>query len=811
MAEPPSESPVYDDKTNLIHQNHDTSGVYAEVPITADLYGNSVNHEPNLSYNNSVSGYSAEIPGEVRHRASLNNMDPTGSNPASEHELSPGRSLNNRPGSSFHRAHMDTAMEYELDKLQNDKSEGAEENRSKLIRSMPTTMHRKREIRNKYGSKKLKAVSGWKTFKYSVALKWKHFKEKSYDFLLWFEVWRSSLKEVEGKFGTAVVSYFVFLKFLLFLNIYIFILMLGFVALPQWLLGNGYTYQDQTLSCEENYYESISKDCLGDSEAEPPIDQQIDQCFFDVLEGTREDNFIPIDKNIYDLPLAYLLTTIVYFVLSLILMVNYTAKGFKENLTNREDHHYKHCNKVFASWDFSLTDSNNSYLKHKSIHYELASDLEEERQALKRKTRTKFKKCQLYFLRVFLNLIVLIILGGSFYLIYFTTDFAVLNSTSALSNNNFVDLLISFLPSITITILNGVVPMIFNVIVRFEDYSPQFEITITLVRTVFLRLASLGILFFSLFPQIVCPNQADDCGVCETGNLQCWETYIGQEFYKLSITDFAATTVVVLLWEFPRKLAAKYLKIGIAKALGNMEFEIPKNVLAIVYSQALCWIGSFYAPLLPVVCVIKCFVFFYLKKWSLLYNMVPSSRPFRASRSGIFFMAILLVTFMLCIIPVGYSIAAIAPSQGCGPFRGRETIWSVMTETVDSFPAVLNKAIDFIASAAFVIPLIVVLFLTLYYYHAIASAHKQMVNILKEQLIMEGRDKHFLLTRLNELEPNIKGGHQKHKREQAQSLKQSHHPRKQQTPPPRAPSEAWSGRGSQRNGHPFSTSDVQVW
>ena len=33
-------------------------------------------------------------------------------------------------------------------------------------------------------------------------------------------------------------------------------------------------------------------------------------------------NFIPLDKNLYDLPLAYLLATIVYFILSLVLMVN---------------------------------------------------------------------------------------------------------------------------------------------------------------------------------------------------------------------------------------------------------------------------------------------------------------------------------------------------------------------------------------------------------------------------------------------------------------------------------------------------------
>ncbi|XP_038063713.1 transmembrane channel-like protein 7 [Patiria miniata] len=707
-------------------------------------------------------------------------------------------------GGTYSRQHCHNAIEFELHKLdvQGDK-EDAVESRAKIIREMPATLHKKRELRNQYGKRKVKAVSGWKSFKYNTALKWKHFKEKMYDVVLTFEVWRASLKEVEGKFGTAVVSYFVFLKWMLFLNIYIFVLMFGFVIIPQVILGGGYI---ESTTCEAEYTSSVDQQCNTGNTGQCIIDfiggtgwmEQTALFYGDYPPSFSNDNSTDITvflDNVYILPLAYLLTSAGYFLLSLLLMVQYTAAGFKESLGNTEDYHFKYCNKIFAAWDYSMTDEKNAYLKHRSIHYILQTDLEEARLKLLRANRTTLKKCRLYLLRLILNVVVLAILGGAGYLIYYTTDLSVLHSNMPITTNAVGSLLIGYLPSITITILNGLVPMIFNVVVRFEDYSPQFEISMTLVRTVFLRLASLGVLFFSLFPQISCSETAEDtCGVCSAGDLKCWETYIGQEFYKLSITDFAAVVLVVLLWEFPRKIAAKYLHFGIVQTLGKMEFEIPKNVLAIVYSQALCWIGSFYCPFLPAISLVKCLVFFYLKKWSLLYNMVPSSRPFRASRSGIFFMVILLITFMGCIIPVGYSIGAIEPSRGCGPFRGQVTMWAVITTTIEQFNNFFEEVFKFIGSAAFVVPCIVVLLLILYYYHAIASAHNELVNRLKEQLIMEGRDKHFLLTRLHELEPNTKGHKKRHILPQ----------KSQKTHPPKHPSQAWSG-GGPMDAHPFST------
>lgn len=62
------------------------------------------------------------------------------------------------------------------------------------------------------------------------------------------------------------------------------------------------------------------------------------------------------------------------------------------------------------------------------------------------------------------------------------------------------------------------------------------------------------------------------------------------------------------------RLIVKYCDCGLAKWWGQQEFAIPQNVLEIVYGQTICWIGTFYCPMLPAICTIKYFFIFYIKK-----------------------------------------------------------------------------------------------------------------------------------------------------------------------------------------------------
>ena len=69
-----------------------------------------------------------------------------------------------------------------------------------------------------------------------------------------------------------------------------------------------------------------------------------------------------------------------------------------------------------------------------------------------------------------------------------------------------------------------------------------------------------------------------------------------------------------------RLLWKKYGERGIMKYIGQEEFDIPVNVMDVVYTQTLCWIGTFYSPLLPFLTFFKVLLFFFLRRVSKIYS-----------------------------------------------------------------------------------------------------------------------------------------------------------------------------------------------
>ena len=49
---------------------------------------------------------------------------------------------------------------------------------------------------------------------------------------------------------------------------------------------------------------------------------------------------------------------------------------------------------------------------------------------------------------------------------------------------SFLKTVLSFLPSLTITFLNFILPLLFNLLSNFEDWSPRFNVNINLFRYV---------------------------------------------------------------------------------------------------------------------------------------------------------------------------------------------------------------------------------------------------------------------------------------------------------------------------------------
>lgn len=463
----------------------------------------------------------------------------------------------------------------------------------------------------------------------------------------------------------------------------------------------------------------------------------------------------------YNFPLAYIAATVVYFMVSLVAIVKSAAKGFKERLVEGEGQFYQYCNLVFGGWDFCIHNEKSAAIKHKAIYNEIKGLLESERLEEERQNRTRQEKIKLIVVRILINLIVLAVLSSCAVGIYFVFDFSTTklrefeNANDAtyisVDLDSIQQLAFEFLPSLVIVSLNIIVPFIFKYLVTFERYNPLFVIRLTLVRIVFLRLSSLMVLYASLYSKVSCkPADTDMCTSSECGTPICWETYVGQQIYKLVLTDFATNILITFFINFPRSLIAKHINSKFAKIFGEQTFDLPKHVLDVVYMQTLCWVGSFFTPLLPFIYIIIGFLMFYIKKFACLVNSKPSSTIYRASRSNSMFMIVLLVSYTVCaLIPIAYVIAELSPSRACGPFRGLESMWSTIVEAFILTPTWIQSFVFFLGTAGFAIPLMIILLLLLYYYTAVNSANRHMVNVLKNQLVLEGHDKQFLLDRLS--------------------------------------------------------------
>ncbi len=253
------------------------------------------------------------------------------------------------------------------------------------------------------------------------------------------------------------------------------------------------------------------------------------------------------------------------------------------------------------------------------------------------------------------------------------------------SPQDFGILVFGFLPSIVITALNYFVPILFRILARYERYSATFEIKRTLYRTILLRLSSLLVLVLTLYTSLKSASNFSNCYPKDLSHASmCWESYVGQQLYRLCIFDLALALCRTLILQLPSVLILRRCisPNGRFRCLSHPEFDLVDSTLDLVYGQSICWLGMFYCPILPVAIAIKCIIVFYTKYLSLTVYAAPPSRLYGASSSTSLFMNTMLFSFIFCAIPLGYHFTSLQPSSSCGPYRGLPTVWSAVSKEV---------------------------------------------------------------------------------------------------------------------------------
>uniref|UniRef100_A0A8C5WA97 Transmembrane channel-like protein n=1 Tax=Leptobrachium leishanense TaxID=445787 RepID=A0A8C5WA97_9ANUR len=562
-------------------------------------------------------------------------------------------------------------------------------------------------------------------YKIMMAKKWLKFKRDFENFKTAMVPWEMKIKEIESHFGSSVASYFIFLRWMYGMNLVLLGLVLGLIVVPEILMGVPYgSISRKTIPTEEKAnamdYSVLSE--FGGLLKYSPL-------FYGYYNNQRTIGFLQ-----FRLPLAYFLAGVGVFGYSLIVLLK--AQDNVNESTSDNDNEFIFGCQMFTSWDYLIGNPETADNKYASITTLFKESIVDEQE------NTKAENVHLRrFLIVVSNVLITVCLGGSGYLIYFvmkrSQEFKKLGNPSWYQNNEI---------EIVMSLLSMFCPPLFETIAVMEDYHPRLALKWQLGRIFALFLGNLYTFLLALIDDVnsklaeeeVIRNKTQwmmyNLTLENNGSTQislnpadvprgpCWETTVGIEFVKLTISDTQVTYITILLGDFGRAVIVRFLNNCWCWDLESgfpsyAEFDISGNVLGLIFNQGMIWMGSFYAPGLILVNILRLLSSMYLQCWAVMSSNVPHERVFKASKSNNFYMGLLLLVLFMSLLPVAYTIMSISPSFDCGPFSGKKRMFEVIQETIEKdFPPFVNNVFVYASNPGLIIAALIPSFFSSNYF-----------------------------------------------------------------------------------------------
>ncbi|XP_009323054.1 PREDICTED: transmembrane channel-like protein 5 [Pygoscelis adeliae] len=600
--------------------------------------------------------------------------------------------------------------------------------RIKAIQKMPETMKKKREIRNKV----LKEITK-KSRHHSTQLpcctqclqgtvvSFRRFGNSLSEYFHLLQLWHKTLKIIGAEFGTSVLSYFIFLKWLLTFNIFSFLINFSFITVPQFVAAepNNLSFTGLELFTGAGYFQQTV-----------------------LYYGFYTNATISKIENgpSYNMQLAYIFTIGIYFVICFLILLFSMAKSFRRNFINPQTYS-GNASKLLCTWDFNVTNEKAVMLKQKNLSTQIKEDLTEvNREVLNLTVRETVVRIVIHLVSWLTSLGTAIAACAGVY-------FLSINNLKLFVKGHKNDLesqaAMLVLPIVT-SLLNTFIPFFYSWLGHLESFqTPGHQIYVTITRNIVLKISIVGILCY-YWLNIVAASES-----------QCWETLVGQDIYRLVLVDFIFCLLGSLFGEFLRRI----IGTTVCVSLGLPEFDIGRNVLDLIYAQTLTWIGILFSPLLPGIQMISFSIVFYVKKVSLMMNCQPPRKVWRTAQMTTSFMFLLFFPSFLGVLSViGVTVWRLKPSAECGPFRGLSSMYAAVSEWIkilENYTAskwVVWIYHNLITSELFFFILSVLVLIITYLYWQIIEGRKTMTKLLHKQIINEGKDKMFLLEKLRALQ-----------------------------------------------------------
>uniref|UniRef100_A0A7N6AML7 Transmembrane channel-like protein n=1 Tax=Anabas testudineus TaxID=64144 RepID=A0A7N6AML7_ANATE len=602
--------------------------------------------------------------------------------------------------------------------------------RVRMLRAMPLSISEKSELRYLWSFSSVSLITCCSHLKDRIICAMRRSWYSWLSFLHSLQLWQMALKRVSGRFGTGVLSYFLFLKTLLFFNLFLFLVTGAFLVLPQAVhppvppvyrrsfngleLVTGAGYFSGTVM----YYGYYCNNTLRGS-------CRVDGGMQYIPNGTSPDC---LSRHLlYNMPLAYFFTIGMALFITCIILVYSMSKSFGQSFRIDKSQSIL-AMKVFCSWDFKVIRETSVKLMSENICTQIQELLAEVKQRdINTTVCQKLWRLMANALKTYMSL-------------GFTSSSQNLQQSSRnvdVNKNPLLDEAKLLALPVVVSLINLLLPGLFNLAAWIEEYeSPSVGTYVAIGRNLMLKVSVLGVL-------------------CHHWEDICWESFVGQELYRFLLMDFIFTVLDTLFGEFLWRLFSE----KVLKRRRKPVFDIARNVLELIYGQTLAWMGVLFTPLLPAVQIVKLWLLFYIKMGSVMVNCQAPRKPYRVSQMTTVFITLLCFpSFLGASVCVTYTMWSITPSSSCGPFRGLKTMFQAGKRLMEQLEkdnpklAVLARAHAFLVENPMFLFVGAGIFLIVIYFHSqVVDGQRKIISLLQEQIENEGEDKKFLITRLQSI------------------------------------------------------------
>uniref|UniRef100_A0A4W5M975 Transmembrane channel-like protein n=2 Tax=Salmoninae TaxID=504568 RepID=A0A4W5M975_9TELE len=306
-----------------------------------------------------------------------------------------------------------------------------------------------------------------------------------YNIVVLFIPWETRIKKIESHFGSGVASYFIFLRWLFGINIVLTVMTGAFIVIPELLAGEPFgTTRSKT----------IPKEHLASAQDLDTIWSLGGYLQYSVLFYGYYGPVRKLGSAGYRLPLAYFLVGMAVFAYSFIILLRKMAKNSRLSLASASDENFTFCWRVFCAWDYLIGNPEAAESKGAAIVNNIREAIVEEQE---KKKDTSL--AVLISLRILANILVLLSLAGSIYIIYFVVD------RSQKLEQEKPELTLwekNEVVSVVVSLITMIAPSAFELVAQLEMYHPRTSLRFQLARVLVLYLGNLYSLIIALLDKV---------------------------------------------------------------------------------------------------------------------------------------------------------------------------------------------------------------------------------------------------------------------------------------------------------------------